>query len=534
MLRGHRNGGGFVGRNVAASSPLINVGVYPTTGGHFDLQVNRTDTIEHLKKMISKKLKVAKERICLLYKEKDLREGSLHENNVQEGSRIILLPMVETGLLTQRPEQSVLQALESLSDAQVNDFLSGKAPLNLTMRLGDHMMFIQLQLSTVGTTLTRTKGLPGHHHHHHHHHQATPPGGSTATPKTSATGEGCSSATAADASASPATMASRSAPTLPTGCPSPKTPPASPRISAGAPKSTTTTVSTCGHLPGSASTATVRPCLAASPASGSVSRGHRQRCLTDVTHLLDTRTLAEESPQHVSSRRQGAIIESMHHHGRGVYSGTFSGTLNPALQDRHGHPKRDISTIVHILNDLLGATPQYRRHHGGRAPAETPGVVHLHNPSATASGRGNGQTFETTTKEYSRLSLENQATRGKMEQLQLMLEERRARRRARRETHAPYPVSWSTASGSLVVPHADPCGGAATMLSSVPTPAEELGGDVKPEVSRPSSVKSDDGGDGTPTPMECDAAEEGLENSSNNSSGATNEYLKLNPETVVA
>ena len=28
----------------------------------------------------------------------------------------------------------------------------------------------------------------------------------------------------------------------------------------------------------------------------------------------------------------GAIIESMHHHGRGVYSGTFSGTLNPALQ----------------------------------------------------------------------------------------------------------------------------------------------------------------------------------------------------------
>lgn len=32
---------------------------------------------------------------------------------------------------------------------QVNDFLSGKAPLNLTMRLGDHMMLIQLQLSTV-------------------------------------------------------------------------------------------------------------------------------------------------------------------------------------------------------------------------------------------------------------------------------------------------------------------------------------------------------------------------------------------------
>ena len=31
----------------------------------------------------------------------------------------------------------------------MNDFLSGAAPLNLTMRLGDHMMLIQLQLSTV-------------------------------------------------------------------------------------------------------------------------------------------------------------------------------------------------------------------------------------------------------------------------------------------------------------------------------------------------------------------------------------------------
>ena len=38
---------------------------------------------------------------------------------------------------------------------QVNDFLSGKAPLNLTMRLGDHMMLIQLQLSTVTPSSSR-------------------------------------------------------------------------------------------------------------------------------------------------------------------------------------------------------------------------------------------------------------------------------------------------------------------------------------------------------------------------------------------
>jgi hypothetical protein len=53
----------------------------------------------------------------------------------------------------------------------------------------------------------------------------------------------------------------------------------------------------------------------------------------------------------------------MHHHGKGVYSGTFSGTLNPALQDCNGQPKRDITTIVHILNDLLCA--QYKAYSSG-------------------------------------------------------------------------------------------------------------------------------------------------------------------------
>lgn len=40
---------------------------------------------------------------------------------------------------------------------QVTDFLSGKAPLNLTMRLGDHMMLIQLQLSTVNSSSNAAK-----------------------------------------------------------------------------------------------------------------------------------------------------------------------------------------------------------------------------------------------------------------------------------------------------------------------------------------------------------------------------------------
>lgn len=59
-------------------------------------------------------------------------------------------------LQTQRPEIGIMQALESLNDTQVNEFLCGKAPLNLSMRLGDHMMLIQLQLSTVAATKPAT------------------------------------------------------------------------------------------------------------------------------------------------------------------------------------------------------------------------------------------------------------------------------------------------------------------------------------------------------------------------------------------
>ena len=44
-----------------------------------------------------------------------------------------------------------------------------------------------------------------------------------------------------------------------------------------------------------------------------------------------------------------------------------TGTLNPALQDRHGQPKRDITTIIHILNDLLCA--QYKNYAASGASA---------------------------------------------------------------------------------------------------------------------------------------------------------------------
>lgn len=45
----------------------------------------------------------------------------------------------------------------------------------------------------------------------------------------------------------------------------------------------------------------------------------------------------------------------------------LSGTLHPNCQDSNGRPRRDIGTILQILNDLLSAT----RHYQGMPPSLT-------------------------------------------------------------------------------------------------------------------------------------------------------------------
>lgn len=92
-------------------------------------------------------------------------------------------------------------------------------------------------------------------------------------------------------------------------------------------------------------------------ASRSLTQTLRKLSKEVFTNKVDT----IEDNQRKNSIGSGAVIESMKNHGKGIYSGTFSGTLNPALQDRNGRPKRDISTVIHILNDLLSATPHYTR-----------------------------------------------------------------------------------------------------------------------------------------------------------------------------
>ncbi|XP_023312494.1 midnolin-A-like, partial [Anoplophora glabripennis] len=77
----------------------INIHVSPTTGGDFYLSVEPDITVENLKKLVSKRLKVPRDRICLLFRDKQLQDGNLVQHGISDGSRITLLPNVETGLI---------------------------------------------------------------------------------------------------------------------------------------------------------------------------------------------------------------------------------------------------------------------------------------------------------------------------------------------------------------------------------------------------------------------------------------------------
>ncbi|CAL1301892.1 unnamed protein product, partial [Larinioides sclopetarius] len=72
--------------------------VQPTTGGRIELRVSPDSSVGSLKSAVAKRLKLSKDKIVLLHRNKQLTEGSLMDNNILEGSKLTLLPTVETGI----------------------------------------------------------------------------------------------------------------------------------------------------------------------------------------------------------------------------------------------------------------------------------------------------------------------------------------------------------------------------------------------------------------------------------------------------
>uniref|UniRef100_A0A8C5LRM3 Midnolin n=1 Tax=Leptobrachium leishanense TaxID=445787 RepID=A0A8C5LRM3_9ANUR len=398
QARGSRNPAG------GAREPLMNLNIQSTTGTRYELTVPPEETVDGLKRRISQRLKVPKERLTLLLRETHLNSGKLQDLGVSDGSKLTLLPSVEAGLMSQvsRPEQSVMQALESLTETQVNDFLSGRSPLTLALRVGDHMMFVQLQLAA------QQAGGPHVQHRHLIARGAEPNGSPQYRTLHSSTTPSLSRLT----SFTPSSPPPASTPASSTPCDAPRT------------TSVTTSVFR-SHGEG----VSVSSCSEQVPCS--------------------RKNEATPSPASGRPRKPGAIIESFVNHAPGVFSGTFSGTLHPHCQDSTGRPRRDIGTILQILNDLLSAT----RHYQGMPPSLTTLRCHTQCPSQgktprpTSPRNADPQQPSHTLNCQSRLSkpggdrtrqTENRATRCKVERLQLLMHQKRLRRKARRDSRAPY------------------------------------------------------------------------------------------------
>ncbi|XP_054835966.1 midnolin [Eublepharis macularius] len=440
------------------SDPSMNVHIHTTTGARYELSVPLEETVEGLKRRLSQRLKVPKERLALLHKESHLNSGKLQDLGVVEGSKLTLVPTVEAGLMSQasRPEQSVMQALESLTETQVNDFLSGRSPLTLALRVGDHMMFVQLQLAAqqTGSQLQ---------HRHVIASRGEPAGGGMATPPVPVAGPTTANCRTFHGGSSPTSGLAR-VPVVPACQQNPAPSPATPSSSAQA------APMYCNAAHPTPVTAGMFRSHGAS--TQAVSSSSVVSSCSEVDCTARSNGLPSASPAQ-RSRKPGAVIESFVNHAPGVFSGTFSGTLHPNCQDSSGRPRRDIGTILQILNDLLSAT----RHYQGMphsltqlrcqtqcslssSPPPSPDLANnatsdklaaaghhpLHAglpcPSQAGICKPSGDRLRQT---------ENRATRCKVERLQLMMQQKRLRRKARRDARAPYhwlPNRKSTRSHS--------------------------------------------------------------------------------------
>lgn len=599
----------------------IDLQIVKTTGGSFQVTVDSDITVENLKKIVSKKLKISKDRICLMNSERELQDGTLTENAIVNGSKIIVTPNVETGLAQRNAENTVMQALESLNDNQVNDFLSGKSPLNLSVRLGDHLMMIQLQLSTLspsqqnslkqkvmnGASLKQTVGRSiincgnnvessssssmsfssgckrlinnsdSDHSMGPEKQRLKTEGDETKSPIKSLSSMVSSplstttvqnhinhnfyktSTSSPSSSVDPISanltscLCKRLSLSCNNNCNDQRPSSEEPCCSSSLPTTSSTSMNSTNqprlipfhHRPSSSSAVKPKQIIQSqnqqqqqqqqpqkasidvnetllntdNPALAEASRNLTQtlrklskRVFTSKAHIMENNAISRSTTSSPSSssastssnpsssnnsstsNSSGAVIESMKHHGKGIYSGTFSGTLNPALQDKNGKPKRDISTIIHILNDLLSATPQcakngakiffeptqtssstsntkfikikkqsssrttcmrcvpnnvqqkclYGQCNGHKTDAASTSTSATCIPSTSIGvSRSEGCTECNQTLINKKLEMENMKTKSKLDQLKLVMQQKKERREARKLKCSPYNAQHS-------------------------------------------------------------------------------------------
>lgn len=493
----------------------IRLFVCPTTGGRMEISVSPRETVFGLKAALARKLRVSPSKISLIYKDKVLKDGCIQDHNILDDSQVTLLPNLESGLSINRSDRSIIQALENLTETQVNDFLSGRSPLMLAIRMGENMVFVQLQLSMLhpapqrnaanlasnGTSPAAAGGSPvnnvgtaanvnagnstGSRQVQDQRSQQAPPAVTLNSTSAFAEATRCLSQRLNRLQGLHCNeqLDSRNLPSSYTGLQHPNdasagfdTPPASP-----APPTSSASSAPSRQVRQHTDQATTAFPLPPTPVATTEAAPHG----TGTTSALSSVPVGSVAPLSPPPS-PGAIIDSMRSLGRGIYSGTFQGTLDPSLQDGQGRPRRSVNTILHILNDLLVAAPsqpqpqvQPTQPASARTDSKIPGLLHkptsvltpppspttpristvLTKPRAsttmsTAHPRSSPSALPTLT--YTSASRveenpDNALLRGKMQRVQMMLAQRKEQRRTRREITGPYynPNSLAAASTSV-------------------------------------------------------------------------------------
>ncbi|TKS79957.1 Midnolin Midbrain nucleolar protein [Collichthys lucidus] len=458
------------GVSTSTGQPTMRLSITSTTGSPVELTVPRGETVEGLRTHISQKLRLQTNRIVLLYRDRQLTAGKLMDLGVADGSKLTLVPVIEAGLVcsTVKAERSIIDVLESLTEVQISDFLSGRSPLTINLGIGAHVMYVQLQLSAQNvaelqqqhwdlraedssSSSERQTGLPTTVRTSHPDSAWTNSTGSTTSP--------------ASQTSTPTPDSSHSASSTQFSAQRPRT---SSNSTAPMPHSSTTaTAVNCHHhssphqpCPPNSTHTSSSSILTPHFSSGCPHPSCPLQAATPVCSSSPTGSIPgpqspapastfQESGVHASStaelcKQPGAVIESFVSHSPGIFSGTFSGTLGPCSQSSIHHPRSGINIILQILNDLLRAA----YHHQGTQPA----LPHLHSPasnSSVSSEQSKAKSKSPVTQRADQLSKtsgeeshplhsstqENQALQSKLERLQFLMHQRRLRRRTRRNSH---------------------------------------------------------------------------------------------------
>ncbi|CAJ1072062.1 midnolin-like [Xyrichtys novacula] len=449
-------------------SPNMHLSITSTTGSPVELSVPRGETVEGLMIHVSHKLRMQTDRIVLLHRDRQLTAGRLLDLGVTDGSKLTLVPVVEAGLCsTAKAERGIMDVLESLTEVQIRDFLSGRSPLTLNLGIGAHMMYVQLQLSAQNVAELQQ------------HHQDFRAGGRKELQAGLPTAAGRSSSVSASAWSPSNIAGTTSPPASKSSAQAPNSSDSASMTQSNSQRSRTSLNSSafsfhsptpasanrhCSSLHQSCPPPTLRtcspvissPCLppgcphpssplqAETPVCSPPPNGSMPGPLSPAPATTFNECNTQPSSPAERCKQPGAVIESFVSHSPGIFSGTFSGTLAPCSQSSISHPRGGITIILQILNDLLRAA----FHHQGAPPA-------VHHPHSAASNppvspllateeqsKAKSKILETKrtenlveTPDEERPALhvptqENQALHCKLERLQFLMQQRRTRRKS--------------------------------------------------------------------------------------------------------